>query len=112
MRNRVPEEVLCRLVARQRRASAALPAGTFERQEIVAPELELRRIVETAQTDELFTKARHPYTQGLLRSIPRIDLAATEKQRLEPIPGTVPTLQQPALFDFSRFKQPLLKVGN
>ncbi|MFQ5533174.1 MAG: oligopeptide/dipeptide ABC transporter ATP-binding protein, partial [Candidatus Methylomirabilales bacterium] len=33
------------------------------------------------------------YTQGLLRSIPRIDLAATQKQRLETIPGVVPTIK-------------------
>jgi peptide/nickel transport system ATP-binding protein len=38
----------------------------------------------------------HPYTQGLIRSIPRIDLAATHKVRLEAIPGTVPKLIEPA----------------
>jgi oligopeptide/dipeptide ABC transporter ATP-binding protein len=32
----------------------------------------LGRIVETAKTGELFTNARHPYTQGLLRSVPRL----------------------------------------
>ena len=32
----------------------------------------LGRIVETAPTDELFANARHPYTQGLLRSVPRL----------------------------------------
>jgi oligopeptide/dipeptide ABC transporter ATP-binding protein len=32
----------------------------------------LGRIVEEAATDELFTNARHPYTQGLLRSVPRL----------------------------------------
>jgi oligopeptide/dipeptide ABC transporter ATP-binding protein len=32
----------------------------------------LGRIVEEAATDELFTNARHPYTQGLLRAVPRL----------------------------------------
>ena len=32
----------------------------------------LGRIVEEASTDELFTNARHPYTQGLLRAVPRL----------------------------------------
>jgi oligopeptide/dipeptide ABC transporter ATP-binding protein len=32
----------------------------------------LGRIVEQAPTDELFTNARHPYTQGLLRAVPRL----------------------------------------
>ena len=35
------------------------------------------RIVETAPTDELFTAMRHPYTQGLLGSIPRLDQDTT-----------------------------------
>src|SRR3954451_21874353 len=32
----------------------------------------LGRIVETAPTEELFANARHPYTQGLLRAVPRL----------------------------------------
>jgi oligopeptide/dipeptide ABC transporter ATP-binding protein len=32
----------------------------------------LGRIVEAAPTDELFANARHPYTQGLLRAVPRL----------------------------------------
>jgi peptide/nickel transport system ATP-binding protein len=51
------------------------------------------KVAEEAPVGELFKEPLHPYTQGLLRSIPRIDLAATEKQRLETIPGTVPTLR-------------------
>ena len=51
------------------------------------------KVVEEAPVGELFKEPLHPYTQGLLRSIPRIDLAATEQQRLETIPGTVPTLR-------------------
>src|SRR2546426_495985 len=51
------------------------------------------QVVEEAPVGELFKEPLHPYTQGLLRSIPRIDLAATQKQKLEAIPGTVPTLR-------------------
>jgi peptide/nickel transport system ATP-binding protein len=50
------------------------------------------KVVEEAPVKELFKEPLHPYTQGLLRSIPRIDLAATQKQRLEAIPGVVPSL--------------------
>ena len=32
------------------------------------------RVVETASTADVFARARHPYTQGLLRSIPRLDV--------------------------------------
>jgi peptide/nickel transport system ATP-binding protein len=51
------------------------------------------QVVEEASVGELFKEPLHPYTQGLLRSIPRIDLAATQKQKLAAIPGTVPTLR-------------------
>jgi len=51
------------------------------------------QVVEEATVGELFKEPLHPYTQGLLRSIPRIDLAATQRTRLETIPGTVPTLR-------------------
>ena len=54
------------------------------------------KVVEEAPVVELFGNPRHPYTQGLIRSIPRIDLAATHKLRLETIAGTVPKLIDPA----------------
>ena len=53
-------------------------------------------VVEEARVEELFARPRHPYTQGLIRSIPRIDTAALHKVRLEQIPGTVPKLIEPA----------------
>ena len=53
------------------------------------------QVVEEASVGELFKEPLHPYTQGLLRSIPRIDLAAVHKVKLETIPGTVPTLRGP-----------------
>jgi peptide/nickel transport system ATP-binding protein len=52
-------------------------------------------VVEEAPVAELFRSPRHPYTQGLIRSIPRIDTAAIEKKRLEAIPGVVPSLLEP-----------------
>ncbi len=53
------------------------------------------KVVEEAPVEELFARPRHPYTQGLIRSIPRIDTAATHKVRLEAIAGTVPKLIDP-----------------
>jgi peptide/nickel transport system ATP-binding protein len=53
------------------------------------------KVVEEAPVDRLFGNPAHPYTQGLIRSIPRIDLAAERKQRLETIAGTVPKLINP-----------------
>ncbi len=52
------------------------------------------QVVEEAPVEALFGTPRHPYTQGLIRSIPRVDRAA-EKKRLEAIPGTVPNLLSP-----------------
>ena len=53
------------------------------------------KVVEEAPVGELFANPRHPYTQGLIRSIPRIDTAATKKPRLEAIAGVVPSLLDP-----------------
>jgi peptide/nickel transport system ATP-binding protein len=53
------------------------------------------KVVEEAPVGALFAGPLHPYTQGLIRSIPRLDLAATEHRRLEAIPGTVPSLLHP-----------------
>jgi len=53
------------------------------------------KVVEEAPVDELFRAPRHPYTQGLIRSIPRMDRAASGKKRLEAIGGVVPSLIEP-----------------
>jgi oligopeptide/dipeptide ABC transporter ATP-binding protein len=47
------------------------------------------RIVEQTEVADLFDRPRHPYTQGLLASIP---VLGEVKERLEVIPGTVPNL--------------------
>jgi oligopeptide/dipeptide ABC transporter ATP-binding protein len=49
------------------------------------------RVVEEAPVRELFTSPKHPYTQGLLNSIPRIE-KAERRPRLQAIPGMVPDL--------------------
>jgi peptide/nickel transport system ATP-binding protein len=54
------------------------------------------KVVEEATVERLFENPSHPYTQGLIRSIPRIDLASERKIRLETIGGTVPILINPA----------------
>jgi oligopeptide/dipeptide ABC transporter ATP-binding protein len=49
------------------------------------------KIVEQAPVRELFYRPRHPYTEGLLRAVPRLSEAGTErKRRLETIEGVVP----------------------
>jgi len=53
------------------------------------------KVVEEAPVEQLFAQPRHPYTQGLIRSIPRIDRSATRKSRLESIAGVVPSLLDP-----------------
>jgi peptide/nickel transport system ATP-binding protein len=45
------------------------------------------RVVETAPTDRLFEAPTHPYTEGLLAAVPRID---APRARLHAIPGQVP----------------------
>lgn len=47
-------------------------------------------IVEQAPVDELFEDPRHPYTQGLLRALPRVSI---KRRRLDAIPGLVPPPQ-------------------
>jgi oligopeptide/dipeptide ABC transporter ATP-binding protein len=41
--------------------------------------------METGSAEQIFARPRHPYTLGLLQSIPRLD--ATRKAALQPIPG-------------------------
>jgi peptide/nickel transport system ATP-binding protein len=48
----------------------------------------LGRVVEQAPVDDIFHAPRHPYTQALLRSIPR--MRSRSRERLNPIAGAVP----------------------
>jgi peptide/nickel transport system ATP-binding protein len=53
------------------------------------------RKVEEAPVGALFAHPRHPYTEGLLKSIPRLeDAQASERARLAEIPGMVPSLKE------------------
>src|SRR5713101_3818974 len=69
------------------------------------------KVAEEAPVADLFKEPLHPYTQGLLRSIPRIDLAATARRRLETIPGTVPTPRGGGEVDARDRPQQALGVG-
>ncbi|RUW54441.1 ABC transporter ATP-binding protein [Mesorhizobium sp. M1A.F.Ca.ET.072.01.1.1] len=51
------------------------------------------RIVEQATVEELFARPAHPYTQGLMRSVP--DRRRGRQRRLAEIPGIVPSLREP-----------------
>jgi peptide/nickel transport system ATP-binding protein len=78
------------------------------------------KVVEEAPVDDLFGNPGHPYTQGLIRSIPRIDLDSEHKVRLEAIGGSVPILINPPVgcrfaprckfaMDVCTEKEPLLR---
>ncbi len=80
-------EVLRQLTAEENMAlilithDLGVVAGVCERTNVMYA----GRFVETAPTRELFARPRHPYTLGLLKSVPRLD--AARKERLEPIAG-------------------------
>ncbi len=53
------------------------------------------KIVEQSGINELFAEPKHPYTQGLLRSVPKLTAAGIAKEtRLQTIDGTVPSPTQ------------------
>jgi peptide/nickel transport system ATP-binding protein len=52
----------------------------------------LGRLVETAPTEEIFTRANHPYTQALLAEVPRID---SRKRRFTAPSGEIPSPLNP-----------------
>ncbi len=54
----------------------------------------LGEIVETAPAEQLFTNPRHPYTEALLESVPRVDLAERERD-IDPLAGDVPSPRDP-----------------
>lgn len=51
------------------------------------------KVVETGTVEEIFNNPQHPYTWGLLKSVPRLD--AENKEQLVPIQGTPPDLFAP-----------------
>jgi peptide/nickel transport system ATP-binding protein len=74
------------------------------------------KIVEYGNSDNVFNTPKHPYTQGLLKSIPRLK----SKEKLSWIPGTPPDLRNPPVgcrfhprcpyvMDVCRREEPLTK---
>jgi len=53
------------------------------------------RKVEEAPVGELFARPRHPYTRGLMNSMPRLGASHGTRDRLQEIPGMVPSLREP-----------------
>jgi peptide/nickel transport system ATP-binding protein len=89
----VQAQVLALLAQRQKETGAAVILITHDLGVIaeVAHRVAVMyggRIVETAPVEEIFSRPRHPYTVGLLRSLPRIDVV---DERLVPIQGQPPT---------------------
>ena len=79
------------------------------------------RVAEKAHVLDLFKKPSHPYTVGLLNSIPQLD--GQSKTRLQTIKGMVSSLMDmpkgcrfqnrcPYVFEKCHSKPPLLKAGN
>jgi peptide/nickel transport system ATP-binding protein len=52
----------------------------------------LGRVVESADADEIFRAPNHPYTQALLKQVPRLD---TRKTQFKPIVGEIPSPLSP-----------------
>ena len=50
------------------------------------------KMVEFGKSKDIFSNPRHPYTMGLLNSVPRVD---SIKSRLTAIPGTIPDMVSP-----------------
>ena len=81
------------------------------------------RVVERAVTEDLFAQPRHPYTAGLMRSIPSYRAAGARPGRLQEIPGMVPSLHElpagckfqdrcPAVSERCRAEEPALtRIG-
>jgi len=79
------------------------------------------QVVESASTPELFARPQHPYTEGLMASVPRLERPATA--RLHTIPGSVPAATDwpsgcrfhprcPYAWDKCRTEEPpLLEIG-
>ncbi len=82
------------------------------------------KVVEQAPVAELFANPKHPYTRGLLSSIPKFStdpMKREKKKRLETIPGIVPALTElpkgcrfqtrcPHVMDECRVKEPQLRT--
>jgi oligopeptide/dipeptide ABC transporter ATP-binding protein len=51
------------------------------------------RTAEIADVETIFSQSRHPYTRGLLASLPKLDV--TEHEKLRPIPGAPPSMLLP-----------------
>jgi peptide/nickel transport system ATP-binding protein/oligopeptide transport system ATP-binding protein len=51
------------------------------------------QIMETGPVQDIIANPKHPYTQGLLNSLPSMALHDKVNNRLKPIPGTVPSLK-------------------
>ncbi len=50
------------------------------------------KIVEESGVDELFADPKHPYTRGLIRSVPKLtEIGSAKTERLQTIDGTVPS---------------------
>ena len=81
------------------------------------------QIVEYAPVNDLFSTPLHPYTKGLMESIPRIDDVPGREEYLKAIAGVVPSLYNlpkgctfhdrcPYVMDICRENEPVLKENS
>tara|TARA_B100000686_G_scaffold353574_1_gene459744 strand:- start:11017 stop:12006 length:990 start_codon:yes stop_codon:yes gene_type:complete len=64
------------------------------------------KIIESGTAKEIYGNPQHPYTIGLLRSVPRLDESVRTK--LEPIEGLPPDVSKPRLCQFCSSPEPVL----
>jgi peptide/nickel transport system ATP-binding protein/oligopeptide transport system ATP-binding protein len=49
------------------------------------------QVVETGSVEDIFSRPAHPYTRGLLDSLPSLQSMKARRRKLSPIPGVVPS---------------------
>ncbi|OED36452.1 dipeptide ABC transporter ATP-binding protein DppD [Chromatiales bacterium (ex Bugula neritina AB1)] len=92
----VQKEVLDLMLDLQRRTGTAIilishDLGVIARNCNEVAVMYRGKIIEKAPTDKLFSNMTHPYTRGLLASIPSVD---QDRDWLEAIPGRVPLIDE------------------
>ena len=68
------------------------------------------KIIESGTAKEIYNNPQHPYTIGLLKSVPRLD--ENTRAKLDPIEGLPPDVSKPRLCQFCNSPEPVLVEVN